>query len=98
MIAKTANTGAWNTDSQVFLAATLARALRIQQPPDYRENRLYVPARDTSRSLLLAKQHRTRHPARPRTQPPPPRTHRGGHRRIRGDDSTGRRMLAVERR
>ena len=45
VIAKAANTDSWNPDAPVFLAPTLARAIRIEQPPDYRETRLYVPPR-----------------------------------------------------
>jgi hypothetical protein len=43
VIAKAANTDAWNPDAPVFLAPTLARAIRVEQPPDYRETRRYVP-------------------------------------------------------
>ena len=55
VIAKAANTDSWNPDAPVFLAPTLARAIRIEQPPDYRETRLYVPPDgDSSGSTLLA--------------------------------------------
>jgi hypothetical protein len=55
VIAKAANTDSWNPDAPVFLAPTLARAIRIEQPPDYRETRLYVPPDgDGSGSALLA--------------------------------------------
>jgi hypothetical protein len=55
VIAKAANTDSWNPDAPVFLAPTLARAIRIEQPPDYRETRLYVPPDgDASGSTLLA--------------------------------------------
>ena len=48
VIAKAANTDSWNPDAPVFLAPTLARAIRIEQPPDYRETRLYVPPTGTA--------------------------------------------------
>jgi hypothetical protein len=55
VIAKTANTDAWNPDAPVFLAPALARAIRIEQPPDYREMRRYVaPDGDGGGSMLLA--------------------------------------------
>jgi hypothetical protein len=55
VIAKAANTDSWNPDAPVFLAPTLARAIHIDQPPDYRETRLYVPPDgDSSGSTLLA--------------------------------------------
>jgi hypothetical protein len=55
VIAKAANTDTWNPDAPVFLAPALARAIRVEQPPDYRETRLYVPPDgDGSRSMLLA--------------------------------------------
>jgi hypothetical protein len=55
VVAKAANTDTWNPDAPVFLAPKLARAIRIEQPPDYRETRLYVPPDgDGSGSMLLA--------------------------------------------
>lgn len=37
------NTDEWSEDSPVFLAPRQARRLGIQEPPDYREQREYVP-------------------------------------------------------
>jgi len=55
VIARAANTDAWNPDAPVFLAPALARAIRVEQPPDYREARRYVaPDGDGSGSMLLA--------------------------------------------
>ncbi len=54
LLAKAANTDAWNGDAPVFLSPTLARALRIEQPPDYRETRRYVaPAAEAPGSRLV---------------------------------------------
>ena len=54
VLAKAANTDAWNGDAPVFLAPMLARALGIERPPDYRETRRYVaPAGDAAGSMLL---------------------------------------------
>jgi hypothetical protein len=54
VVAKTANTDAWNGDAPVFLAPWLARALGVERPPDYREARRYVaPAGGRAGSMLL---------------------------------------------
>jgi hypothetical protein len=39
-----ADTSEWSNDAPVFLAPRRARKLSIQEPPDYREQRQYVPA------------------------------------------------------
>jgi hypothetical protein len=55
VIAKAANTDTWNPEAPVFLAPTLASAIRVEQQPDYRETRRYIPPDgDGSRSMLLA--------------------------------------------
>jgi hypothetical protein len=54
VVAKAANTDAWNGDAPVFLAPLLARALGVERPPDYRETRRYVaPAGGRAGSMLL---------------------------------------------
>ncbi len=53
VLAKAANTDAWNGDAPVFLAPMLAGALGIEQPPDYREMRRYVAPAHGGGSMLL---------------------------------------------
>lgn len=44
LVLRPANTDAWSEDAPVFLSPREAKRLGIQQAPDYREQREYVPA------------------------------------------------------
>jgi hypothetical protein len=42
-VLRPANTDEWSENAPVFLAPSRAQRLRIREPPDYREQREYVP-------------------------------------------------------
>lgn len=52
VMAKSANTDAWNEDAPVFLGPRRAEALGIKQPPDYLECRIYIRP-DNAGSMLV---------------------------------------------